>query len=328
MAQLRGMMVCVTGASGFIGSWIVKYLLDKGYTVRGAVRDPEDLRKVEHLKNLKGANQRLELVKADLLDNSLVAATAGCQVVIHTACPCPEANFRITNPQTELIEPSVKGTLNVLKASFSSGVSTVVMTSSVGAMYLDPTRPLEQPVDESCWSDVEYLVQIKEWYCLAKTLAEKSAWEFAAAQGNGFKLIVINPAVVMGPVLQPKLNASSTHILKYLTGCVKSYANRCQAYVDVRDVALAHVAAFEDPKAFGRYFLAERSIHRARLVEMLAELYPQLPVPKICSDTKNPEAVPYKICNAKARQLLESELINIGKCLFDSVESFKEKGFL
>ncbi|KAJ0838596.1 putative cinnamoyl-CoA reductase [Helianthus annuus] len=80
--------VCVTGAGGYIGSWVVKLLLSKGYMVHGTVRDPCDETKNGHLKKLENAEERLHLFKADLLDfESLCAAFVDCSGVIHVASP-------------------------------------------------------------------------------------------------------------------------------------------------------------------------------------------------------------------------------------------------
>ncbi|CAA6663608.1 unnamed protein product [Spirodela intermedia] len=65
---MSGKVVCVTGASGYIASWLVKLLLQKGYAVKGSVRDPEEPKKTEHLRQLEGANERLHLLKGNLLE--------------------------------------------------------------------------------------------------------------------------------------------------------------------------------------------------------------------------------------------------------------------
>ena len=93
-SAVSGQIVCVTGAGGFIASWLVKLLLEKGYTVRGTVRNPND-QKNAHLKHLDGANERLSLFRADLLDfESLKTAIMGCDGVFHTASPMTDDPVR------------------------------------------------------------------------------------------------------------------------------------------------------------------------------------------------------------------------------------------
>lgn len=108
-------------------------------------------------------------------------------------------------------------------------------------------------------------------------VAEKKAWE--EAKERGVDLVVINPVLVLGPLLQTTINASILHILKYLTGSAKTYANSVQAYVHVKDVALAHILLFETPSASGRYICAENVLHRGEVVEILAKFFPEYPIP-------------------------------------------------
>ncbi|KAK8495070.1 hypothetical protein V6N12_057767 [Hibiscus sabdariffa] len=255
--------VCVTGAGVFIASWIVKLLLQKGYTVKGTVRNPDDPKNA-HLRELEGANQRLTLHTADLLDyQSLKEAINGCVGVFHTASP-------VTDDPEQMMEPAVNGTKNVIMAAAEAKVRRVVFTSSIGAVYMDPNRSPDVVVNESCWSDLEFCKN-------TKAVAEQAAWEMA--EEKGVDLVVINPVLVLGPLLQPTVNASIVHILKYLTGSAKTYANSVQAYVHVRDVALAHILVFEDPSASSRYICAESILHRGEVVEILAKLFPEYPIP-------------------------------------------------
>ncbi|KAH7564652.1 hypothetical protein JRO89_XS09G0002100 [Xanthoceras sorbifolium] len=226
-----GQTVCVTGAGGFIASWIVKLLLEKGYTVKGTVRNPDDPKNV-HLRELEGAKERLILCKADLLDyQSLKEAINGCEGVFHTASP-------VTDDPEQMVEPAVNGTKNVIIAAAEAKVRRVVFTSSIGAVYMDPNRSPDVVVDESCWSDLEFCKNTR-----------------------------------------PTVNASIIHILKYLTGSAKTYANSVQAYVHVRDVALAHILVYEAPAASGRYLCAESVLHRGDVVEILAKFFPEYPIP-------------------------------------------------
>nr|AKG06584.1 cinnamoyl-CoA reductase 4 [Populus tomentosa] len=266
----QGQTVCVTGAGGFIASWIVKLLLEKGYSVKGTVRNPADP-KNSHLRELEGAQERLTLCKADLLDyESLKEAIQGCDGVFHTASP-------VTDDPEQMLEPAVNGTKNVIMAAAEAKVRRVVFTSSIGTVYMDPNRSPDVVVDESCWSDLEFCKNTKNWYCYGKTVAEQDAWD--VAKKNGVDLVVVNPVLVLGPLLQPTVNASIVHILKYLTGSAKTYANSVQAYVHVKDVALAHILVFETPSASGRYICAERMLHRGEVVEILAKFFPEYPIP-------------------------------------------------
>ncbi|XP_059641801.1 cinnamoyl-CoA reductase 1 [Cornus florida] len=318
MPSVSGNTVCVTGAGGFIASWLVKLLLDKGYTVRGTARNPDDP-KNSHLRELEGAKERLTLCKADLLHyESLREAINGCDGVFHTASP-------VTDDPEQMVEPAVIGTKNVIVAAAETGVRRVVFTSSIGAVYMDPNRHPDTVVDESCWSDLEFCKNTKNWYCYGKAVAEQAAWE--EAKERGVDLVAVNPVLVLGPLLQPTINASIIHILKYLTGSAKTYANSIQAYVHVKDVALAHILVYETPSATGRHLCAESVLHRGEVVEILAKFFPEYPIPTKCSDEIKPRAKPYKFSNQKLKEL-GLEFTPVKQCLYETVKSLQEKGHL
>ncbi|KAF8400533.1 hypothetical protein HHK36_013832 [Tetracentron sinense] len=315
---VAGETICVTGAGGFIASWLVKLLLEKGYSVKGTVRNPDDS-KNSHLRDLEGAKERLLLCKADLLDyQSLREAIKGCQGVFHTASP-------VTDDPEEMVEPAVIGTRNVINAAAEAGVRRVVFTSSIGAVYMDPNRSPEAVVDETCWSDLDFCKNTKNWYCYGKAVAEQAAWD--VSKEIGVDLVVVNPVLVLGPLLQPTVNASIVHVLKYLTGSAKTYANSVQAYVHVRDVALAHILVFETPSASGRYLCAESVLHRGDVVEILVKFFPEYPIPTKCSDEVKPRVKPYKFSNQKLKEL-GLEFTPVKQCLYDTVKSLQEKGHL
>ncbi|XP_006480211.2 cinnamoyl-CoA reductase 1 isoform X2 [Citrus sinensis] len=168
--------VCVTGAGGFLASWVVKLLLSRDYFVHGTAREPSD-EKNARLYELEKASLNLKLFKADLLDyDSVKSAIVGCNGVFHIACPAPSTT--VPNPQMELLEPAVKGTLNVLKACLEAKVKRVIVVSSGVAVGLNPRWPKGQIMDETCWSDKEYCRTTNNWYCLSKTEAESEALEF------------------------------------------------------------------------------------------------------------------------------------------------------
>ncbi|KAG2671146.1 hypothetical protein I3843_14G118400 [Carya illinoinensis] len=193
MSSGAGKLVCVTGASGYIASWLVKFLLQRGYTVRASVRDPNDPKKTSHLLALDGAKERLHLFKANLLEEgSFDAAIQGCEGVFHTASPF---YHDVKDPEAELLDPAVKGTLNVLNScTKSSSVKRVVLTSSIAAVAFNgrPRTP-DVVVDETWFSDPEICKEAKQWYVLSKTLAEEAAWKFA--KENGLDMVAINPSM-------------------------------------------------------------------------------------------------------------------------------------
>uniref|UniRef100_A0A453JSY1 NAD-dependent epimerase/dehydratase domain-containing protein n=1 Tax=Aegilops tauschii subsp. strangulata TaxID=200361 RepID=A0A453JSY1_AEGTS len=140
---------------------------------------------------------------------------------------------------------------------------------------MDPRRSLDGEANETCWSDLEFCKD-------TKTVAEQAAWELA--KERKLDLVVINPSLVLGPLLQSAVNASTWHIAKYLDGSVQTYTNAAQAYVHVRDVADAHARAYEIPNAHGRYLCAGRTLHRAEVCRILAKFFPEYPVPTRCKE--------------------------------------------
>lgn len=320
---MSGRLVCVTGGSGFIASWLVKLLLDRGYAVRATVRDLGNPEKTKHLSALEGANERLQLVKANLLDEGTFdAAVDGCEGVFHTASPF---YIGVKDPQAEMLDPAVKGTLNVLNAcTKASSVKRVIVTSSVAAVtYNSRPRSPDVVVDETWFSDAEYCKQGKFWYQLSKTLAEEAAWKFA--KEKGIDLVTINPAMVIGTLLQPTLNTSCAAILQLMNGSL-TYPNMTFGWVSVKDVAEAHILAFEVPSANGRYLLVEKVAHYSEIVKILSKLYPGCALPTKCADD-NPFAPTFTVSKEKVEKL-GLKYTPIEEALKDTVESLKEKKLL
>ncbi|XP_062171699.1 phenylacetaldehyde reductase-like [Alnus glutinosa] len=323
MSSGAGKIACVTGASGYIASWLVKFLLQRGYAVRASVRDPNDPKKTNHLLELDGAKERLHLFKANLLEEgSFNSAIEGCECVFHTASPF---YYDVKDPQAELVDPAVKGTLNVLNSCAKSpSVKRVVLTSSIAAVAFNgrPRTP-DVVVDETWFSDPEVCKQANQWYVVSKTLAEEAAWKFA--KEKGIDLVAINPSMVIGPLLQPTLNTSAAVISNVLNGA-QVFPNLTFGWVDVRDVAKAHIQAYEIPSASGRYCVVGRVAHYSEVVRTLRELYPSLRLPEKCADDK-PFVPTYQVSKERAKSL-GIEFTPFEVSLKDTVESLKEKNFV
>ncbi|OAY39974.1 hypothetical protein MANES_10G138900v8 [Manihot esculenta] len=351
----EGKVVCVTGGSGYIASWLVKILLQRGYVVKTTVRDPGDPKKTDHLLALDGAKERLHLFKANLLEEgSFDAAVDGCEGVFHTASPVlfaatdPQLSFvssiniffielhelqeifpfYFSGFQAELIDPAVKGTLNVLKACTKvKSVKRVIITSSMATIpYNGKPLHLDVVVDETWFSDPAVCKELKLWYVLSKTLAEEAAWKFA--KENSIDLVTINPGFVSGPPLQPTLNGTVEMILNLVNGA-QTYPDANYRSVDVRDVAYAHIRAFEIPSANGRYCLVTNALHYSEVLKIIHQQYPTLPLPAKCvtHSLNNLPVQKYMVSMEKAKTLGIS-FIPLEVTLRDTIESLKEKGFL
>ncbi|XP_062091905.1 phenylacetaldehyde reductase-like [Humulus lupulus] len=317
-----GKVVCVTGASGYIASWLVKILLQHGYTVKASVRDLSDPKKTKHLVSLDGAKERLQLFKANLLEEgSFDSLVYGCDGVFHTASPVA---FTANDPQAELIEPALKGTLNVLRSCAKSpSLKRVILTSSMASVVFNgKALTPDVVVDETWLSDPVFCEKSKLWYMLSKTLAEEAAWKFA--KENGIDLVSLNPGFVIGPLLQPTLNFSVELLRNHIIEA--KFPNINYRYVDVRDVALAHIQAFEVPSASGRYCLVGHVVHISDALNTLRQFYPNSSIPDQCGDDK-PLVQGYQVSKEKVKSL-GVNYTPLEVTLKDTVESLKEKGFL
>ncbi|XP_022769017.1 dihydroflavonol 4-reductase-like [Durio zibethinus] len=270
--------VCVTGASGFIGSWLVMRLLENGYTVRATVRDPDNAKKVKHLIELPKADSHLTLWKADLSEEgSFDAAIQGCSGVFHVATPM---DFESKDPENEVIKPTISGVLDIMKACLEAKtVRKLVFTSSAGTVNVEEHQ---KPVyDESNWSDLEfvYAKKMTGWmYFVSKTLAEQAAWKFA--KENNLDFITIIPTLVIGPFLMPSMPPSLITGLSPITGNEAHYSIIRQGqFVHLDDLCMAHIFLFENPKAEGRYICSSHAATIVELAKLLREKYPKYNVP-------------------------------------------------
>jgi nucleoside-diphosphate-sugar epimerase len=252
----------VTGGTGYIGSWVCKYLLEAGHTVRVTVRNKNKTEKLGHLLEIAEKTPgKLEIWEADLLTmGAFDAAAQGCDVVYHIASPFI---INIKDAQKELIDPALLGTRNVLSAAQKSGsVKKIVLTSSVAAIYGDAVELLTQKIPvftEAQWNETSSLTH--QPYSYSKVLAEKAAWEIAKNQQD-WKLVVINPSFVMGPSLTPNSDSESIRLMKdFLSGkFALGVPDLKFGVVDVRDVAKAHILAAQNPAAEGRHILSNKTL--------------------------------------------------------------------
>lgn len=275
--------VLVTGATGYVAGWLVKRLLEEGFTVHAPVRDPDDAGKVGHLLALADAAPgKIILFKADLLDEgSYAEAMEACEVVFHTASPFTS---KISDPQRDLVDPALIGTRNVLgTATRTPSVTRVVVTSSCAAIYgdnIDVAKAPNQTLTEAQWNETSGLAHQPYFY--SKTVAERAAWEIADAQDQ-WRLVTINPSLVVGPGVAAAHTSESFSVLKQMAnGTMKAGAPPLEVgMVDVRDVAEAHMRAGFLPDAEGRHITSAGTMSFVQLGRaLLAKMGPDWPFPK------------------------------------------------
>ncbi|KAI4313932.1 hypothetical protein L6164_026874 [Bauhinia variegata] len=315
---------CVTGGTGFIAAYLVKALLEKGHTVRTTVRNPVDVEKVGFLWELNGAKERLKILKADLLEEgSFDEAVHGVDGVFHTASPVivPYDD----NIQATLIDPCVKGTLNVLNSCVKADVKRVVLTASCSTIRYRYDVQQLCPLDESHWSDPEYCKRYRLWYAYAKTTAEREAWQ--VAKETGLDLVVVNPSFVVGPLLAPQPTSTLLMILSIVKGFVEEYPNTTVGFVHIDDVIAAHILAMEEAKASGRLICSSSVAHWSQIIEMLRAKYPSYPYANKCSSQEG-DNNPHSMDTTKIAQLGFPAFKSLEQMFDDCIKSFQDKGLL
>ena len=261
--------VLVTGGTGFIGLHCLQQLLDKGYKVRTTLRSESRKQEVmEAMKKHSSNCENLEFFIADLLnDDGWKEAVEGSKYVLHVASP-----FFLGEPENEdvFIKPAVEGTLRVLKACADSEVQKVVLTSSFAAVGYGHSREKEVYTEED-WSSVDGEISP---YAKSKTLAEKAAWDFVEnlEESKKFELTVINPVAVTGPMLTSDIGSSNDFLLKLISGSMPACPKIHMGYIDVRDVAKAHIFSMTEEKTNGeRIIVSENEMFFAEVGKTLNE---------------------------------------------------------
>ena len=261
--------VLVTGGTGFIGLHCLQQLLDKGYKVRTTIRSESRKQEVmDAMKEHSSNCENLEFYIADLLkDDGWKEAVEGSKYVLHVASP-----FFLGEPENEdvFIKPAVEGTLRVLKACADADVLKVGLTSSFAAVGYGHPREKEVYTEED-WSSVDGEISA---YAKSKTLAEKAAWEFVEnlEESKKFDLTVINPVAVTGPMLTSDIGSSNDFLLKLISGSMPACPKIHMGYIDVRDVAKAHIFSMTEEKTNGeRIIVSENEMFFAEVGKTLNE---------------------------------------------------------
>nr|CAP08805.1 dihydroflavonol reductase [Arabidopsis thaliana]CAP08810.1 dihydroflavonol reductase [Arabidopsis thaliana]CAP08826.1 dihydroflavonol reductase [Arabidopsis thaliana] len=318
--------VCVTGASGFIGSWLVMRLLERGYFVRATVRDPGNLKKVQHLLDLPNAKTLLTLWKADLSEEgSYDDAINGCDGVFHVATPM---DFESKDPENEVIKPTVNGMLGIMKACVKAKtVRRFVFTSSAGTVNVEEHQ--KNVYDENDWSDLEFIMSKKMtgWmYFVSKTLAEKAAWDFAEEKGLDF--ISIIPTLVVGPFITTSMPPSLITALSPITRNEAHYSIIRQGqYVHLDDLCNAHIFLYEQAAAKGRYICSSHDATILTISKFLRPKYPEYNVPSTFEGVdENLKSIEFS--SKKLTEMGFNFKYSLEEMFIESIETCRQKGFL
>ena len=253
----RGDLCLVTGASGYLATWIIEKLLATGFSVRGTVR------KINDPKNdfLKNRFPELELREANL-DSAAnwPECLEGVKWVFHTASPAA-----ISSKKEDKVDLGIQGVENIFNAALSAdSVQKIVMTSSEGAICFG------HPASKSEFSENDWSIpdNIGSYY-KSKTLSENRAWQIIRNKENNprqIPLTVINPAIILGPSISPNTGTSLKLIHSIIEGKVPMYPDINSFLVDVRDCARMHIELMDNPETDGHRHLCY-SI-RTRMIEI------------------------------------------------------------
>lgn len=276
--------VLITGASGYIASWVIQKLLKQGYTVHATVRDLNKTQSYTHLEQIADSSPgTLKLFEANLLKpGSFDAAMEGCEIVFHMASPFVVTNYK--DALKDIIEPAILGTQNVLNSvNKTESVKRVIITSSIASTYGDAIDILQTEhtsFDESHWNTTSS--ETHQPYPYSKVMAERKAWEMAEAQDR-WDLICINPALVFGESLTPNTQSGSVEVLQQFANgmTLLGVPPMWNGVVDVQDVAEAHIRAAFNPEAHGRYIICSETLSLLEMGKILREAFgPKFPFPR------------------------------------------------
>ncbi|KAL2002163.1 hypothetical protein VTN02DRAFT_518 [Thermoascus thermophilus] len=334
--------ILVTGASGFIAAHVLTSFLEAGYNVRGTVRSEATADKVRQ-SHAKYADRLSFAIVPDMgVPDAFDEAVKGVDGVIHTATPF---QIKVEDNERDLLRPAIDGTVNILRSikKYAPQVNRVVVTSSF-ASILDLSKG-NRPgyvYTEADWNPATYEEAADPKadggfaYCAAKALAERAAWDFVAQEKPNFDLVTLCPPMVYGPNENAtadlaKLNTSSADIYQLMAPTNKPTdplpSNGFWSFVDVRDVALAHLKAYEVPEAGGeRFFLCRGNFSYQMMADILREKIPELrdrvPIGKPGSGFGGVEL--YKPDASKAQRILGITFRDLEEPVVDSARSLLE----
>lgn len=252
-------------------------------------------------------------------------------------------HFNVTDTKKDLLDPAIIGTTSILHAikKYAPSVTRVVVTSSFAAV-LDASKGNwpDHTYSEADWNPIT-LSEAEQnpayGYRASKTFAEKAAWEFVEKESPNFTLSTMNPPLVLGPIVHylnslETLNTSNQRVRNLLQGKCKEEIPDTGTFiwVDVRDLALAHVKAIEVPEAASkRFFITAGYFSNKEICEIIRKNFPEYEKELPGKEVKGgdyPEGGVYKFDNERTKSVLGIEFTGLEKSIVDLVKSLKEVG--
>ncbi|PGH11581.1 hypothetical protein AJ80_07051 [Polytolypa hystricis UAMH7299] len=336
----NSVLVSTSGGSGFIAAHVLDTLLERGHSVVTTVRSQEKAQKIQDAhpgiqKDRLDFAIVEDIAQPDAFDKAVISDPP-FEAVIHTASPF---HFNITDTKKDLLDPAINGTVGILRAIKKStpSVKRVVITSSFAAIVSNGTAPTAV-FSEAHWNPItedEALLNPSNGYRASKTFAEKAAWEFVEKEKPNFTLATCNPPLVFGPVVHylnslDAINTSNKGFRDLVTGAAKDSCppSGVHLWVDVRDVALAHVLAAEKPEAGGkRFFLVSSNFSYREVVEIISEAFPELREKLPSGDALKPGDYPaagsFGFDNQRSKEVLGLTYRPLKETVLDTVKSLQ-----
>ncbi|KAI0190850.1 ketoreductase [Astrocystis sublimbata] len=329
--------VLLTGGSGFIASHVLNALLNDGrFEVVVTARSQEKGKRIQESVKPHHISYVVveDIAKEGAFDN--VFESQPFDYVVHTASPY---HIDVQDPVKDFLEPAINGTTGLLTAVYihAPTVKRVVITSSSAAI-IDPDFRTEV-YDESCWALTTYEDAIRDparnAYRASKRLSEKSAWEFMdTTVRKTFDLAVINCTYTFGPVQQklPSLSAMNTsnhRVRDMLMGKMKDGLEPTApvfTWVDVRDVAMAHLKAMTLPEAGGnRFYIVGGHFSNKQIADVIRERFPQFANRLPADAVDDVPSDVYRFNNSKSKKVLGLNYTLFEKSIIDTVESMLDR---
>ncbi|TFK86171.1 NAD(P)-binding protein [Polyporus arcularius HHB13444] len=341
--------VLVTGANGFIAVWVLQELLEHGFAVRGTVRSED---KATYLRDQFATySAKLEVIVVNNMteEGAFDNAAEGTDAILHLASPVA---LDSEDPNAVII-PAVQGTLGILTSALKhrATVRRVVFLSSAAAIY-NPPAPGDtgtRVLDESDWNE-HSVKEVREkggkaWgrdiYRASKTLAERAAWklyeEERAKGGLEWDLVTLNPPLVYGPLIHEVPTAES------LTGSARMWydsvvkgavvwpdvvSSHRYAYVDVRDLARAHVLGLTVPEAGGeRFMICAGPCIMQQFVDAARRVTDKIPAGE--PSYRKEDVVYATVYNAsKSRNVLDLSYRSVEETAIDTTRDLERRGWV